>query len=127
MAEHNAPRLTSVDREQPEEGSMAKFMIRARYSPEGLRGLQKDGGTGRQQAISNALNAMGGKLEGLYFALGEDDVFVICDMPDAASAAAIGIAVGASGLVQTRTTPLLTVEELDKAVRKSVDYRAPGR
>jgi len=106
---------------------MAKFMIRARYSAEGLRGLQKDGGTGRQQAISNALNAMGGKLDGLYFALGEDDILVICDMPDTISVAAIGIAVGASGLVHTTTIPLLTVEEVDKAVRKSVDYRAPGR
>ena len=106
---------------------MAKFMIRARYSAEGLRGLQQDGGTGRQQAISNALNAMGGRLDGLYFALGEDDVLVICDMPDTVSVAAIGIAVSASGLVQTRTTPLLTVDEVDKAVRKSVDYRAPGR
>jgi hypothetical protein len=32
-----------------------------------------------------------------------------------------------SGLVRTKTTPLLTVEEVDKALAKNVNYRAPGR
>jgi hypothetical protein len=35
--------------------------------------------------------------------------------------------VSASGLVRTKTTPLLTVEEVDKALAKSINYRAPGR
>jgi hypothetical protein len=35
--------------------------------------------------------------------------------------------VSASGLVRTRTTPLLTVEEVDQALQKNVSYRPPGR
>ena len=31
------------------------------------------------------------------------------------------------GLVRTKTTPLLTVEEVDKALAKASNYRAPGR
>ena len=41
--------------------------------------------------------------------------------------AALGIAVSAAGLVRTRTTALLTVEETDRALEKTVNYRAPGR
>jgi hypothetical protein len=39
----------------------------------------------------------------------------------------MSIAASASGLVRTRTTALMTVEEVDQALAKSVSYRAPGR
>ena len=32
----------------------------------------------------------------------------------------------ASGLVRTRTIPLMTVEEVDQALAKTINYRAPG-
>jgi hypothetical protein len=32
----------------------------------------------------------------------------------------------ASGLVRTKITPLLTVEELDQTIAQGVDYRPPG-
>jgi len=66
-------------------------------------------------------------MECFYNALGEDDAYVIVDLPDNVSAAALGVAVSASGLARTRTTALLTVEEVDRALEKSVSYRAPGR
>jgi hypothetical protein len=43
------------------------------------------------------------------------------------SAAAVSLAVSASGAVQTKTTILLTPEEMDQATKKSVSYRPPGR
>ena len=46
---------------------------------------------------------------------------------DNISAAALGVTVSAAGLARTRTTALLTVEETDRALEKSVNYRAPGR
>jgi uncharacterized protein with GYD domain len=108
---------------------MPKYLIQASYTAEGLKGVQKDKASGRKAAVSKALEGLGGKLEALYFAFGEDDAVVIMDMPDNVSATALSLAVSASGLVRTRTTPLLTVEETDKALEKSVslNYRAPGR
>ena len=47
-------------------------------------------------------------------------------MPKYLIAAALGIATSA-GLVRTRTTALMTVEEVDRALEKTVNYRAPGR
>jgi hypothetical protein len=45
---------------------------------------------------------------------------------DNASVAALGIAASASGMGRTRTTALMTVEEVDQALAKSINYRPPG-
>ena len=63
---------------------MPKFMIKASYTPEGARGLVKEGGTGRRATIQKLIESIGGKVEAFYFAYGEDDAYVITDVPDAA-------------------------------------------
>jgi uncharacterized protein with GYD domain len=72
------------------------------------------------------VEGLGGKVDAMYFALGEHDVLLIVDMPDVVSGAALGLRVSATGLVRTKTTTLLTIEEADRALAKTVDYRAPG-
>ena len=106
---------------------MPKYLIQAFYSAEGLKGLQKDKASGRKAVVAKAVEGLGGKLEAVYYAFGKDDVIVILDLPDNVSASAFAFAVSASGLVRTKTTPLLTVEETDKALQKKVEYRAPGK
>jgi uncharacterized protein with GYD domain len=105
---------------------MAKFLISASYTAEGLRGLQRDKASGRRQSVTTAVEGMGGKVECFYNALGEDDAYVIVELPDNITAAALGIAVSAAGLARTRTTVLLTVDEVDQALAKTVNYRPPG-
>jgi uncharacterized protein with GYD domain len=105
---------------------MAKFLIKASYSAEGARGLLKEGGSGRRAAVQKLVEGIGGKVEAFYFAYGEDDAYVITDVPDATSGLAISLAVNASGAVRLSTIPLITAEEIDAAVKKSVAYRAPG-
>lgn len=105
---------------------MPKYLISGSYSAEGLKGLQKDKASGRRRAVTAAIEGLGGKLEAAYYALGKDDVYLIADLPDNATAAALGIAASASGLVHTRTVALLSIEELDGALAKSVNYRPPG-
>jgi uncharacterized protein with GYD domain len=105
---------------------MPKYLIQASYNAEGLKGLQKDGASGRRAAVTKAVKALNGKLESFYYALGEDDVVVIVDLPDNASVAALALSASGSGTVRTRTTALLTVEETDEALKKASAYRAPG-
>jgi uncharacterized protein with GYD domain len=105
---------------------MPKYLISASYSAEGLQGLQKDKASGRLQAVRAAIESIGGKVDCVYFALGRDDVYLIADLPDNAGAAALGIAASATGLVRTRTTALMTIEEVDRALAAGVRYRAPG-
>jgi uncharacterized protein with GYD domain len=106
---------------------MPKYLIQASYTPEGLKGLHKDKATGRRTAVMNALEPLHGKLESMYYAFGQDDVVAILDLPDNVTAGAVSFAMSASGLVRTRTTPLLTVEEVDQALQKTFNYKAPGR
>jgi len=105
---------------------MPKFMIKASYTAEGARGLLKEGGTGRRAAIQKLIEGLGGKVEAFYFAYGEDDAYVITDVPDTTTGLAVSLAVNASGAVRLSTIPLITPEEIDAAAKKSVQYRAPG-
>jgi uncharacterized protein with GYD domain len=105
---------------------MPKYLLAATYTAEGIRGLMKDKASGRKAAVENAVKSVGGKLDGLYFAFGKSDVYVLCDCPDASTAAAISLAVSSSGAVKATTIPLLTIEEMDQALGKQVPYKAPG-
>jgi uncharacterized protein with GYD domain len=107
---------------------MPKYLISGSYSADGLTGLRdKASESERRQAATAAIAAVGGKVECVYFALGEDDAYLIVDLPDNASAAALAITASATGLIRTRTTALMTVEEVDRALEQTVNYRAPGR
>jgi len=105
---------------------MAKYLIRANYTAEGTRGLLKNGGTNRKQAIEQLLKDAGGSLEAFYYAFGEDDVVSVVDVPDNVTAAAIGLTISSSGATHMTTTVLLTPEEIDLAAGKKVNYRPPG-
>ena len=105
---------------------MPKYLFEASYSAEGLQGVIKDKASGRKAAVQKAIKSLGGKLEAFYFSFGDNDVVLIADLPDNASAAAVSLAAGGSGLVHLRTTPLLTPEEADKAIKIKSKYRAPG-
>lgn len=105
---------------------MPKFLVEATYTAEGHKGLVKDKPSGRKAAITHAVKNLGGKLDAIYFCLGENDVILIVDMPDHLSAAALGTAACASGMARTKTTVLLTTQEADEALAKPVAYRAPG-
>ena len=105
---------------------MPKFLIEASLTAQGVKGLQSEGGSARRQAVGSAIESVGGRLESFYFGFGDRDVFVVADFPDNESAAAMALAVNASGAVTTRTVVLLTTEEVDSAANRSVEYRPPG-
>jgi uncharacterized protein with GYD domain len=105
---------------------MSKFLIEASLTAAGIKGVQSEGGTARREAVTKAVESVGGRLDSFFFGFGDRDVYVIADFPDNESAAAMAIAVNSSGAVATRTVVLLTPEEVDRAVKRSVEYRAPG-
>ena len=106
---------------------MPKYLLKVSYTAEGARGLLKDGGTKRRAAAKTLIEGLGGKLEAMYFAFGENDAYAIYDAPDAASAAAGSLVVGASGAASTTTVVLLTPEEIDQAIAKQPKYTPPGK
>jgi uncharacterized protein with GYD domain len=106
---------------------MAKYLLKVSYTPDGIKGLMKAGGTARVSAVEKALAGIGGALESFYFAFGTDDVYVIAEVPDNASAMAIAANIVSSGAISSyETVVLLTPSEVDKAMNISVGYQAPG-
>ena len=106
---------------------MAKYLLQANYTTDGVKGLLKEGGTSRRDAVKKAYRSLGAKVESFYFGFGETDVYVIADVPDNATMAALALNVSATGLASVRTTALLTPEEIDKAAKKTPSYRPPGQ
>jgi len=105
---------------------MPKYLISANYSTTGLEGVRAAGAKSRVDAVSTMLEAMGGRLESFYFAFGDTDVFAVADVPDDEAAAAVAMTINSTGAVSIRTTKLLTSDQVDEALRRSVDYHPPG-
>ena len=105
---------------------MPKYLVQASYSADGIKGVLEKGGSSRPEAIRPMVEALGGTVESFYFAFGDADAYVVLDMPDNVSVAAVAMTVNASGAVRAKTTVLLTPEEVDQASEKSVDYAPPG-
>ncbi len=102
-------------------------MIEASYSPQGAQGIMKEGGSNRRALVAEMAKRVGGKMETFDYAFGTNDLYTICDIPDAASAVALSLAVNASGAVKLRVIPLISVEEMDAATKIQVGYRPPGQ
>ena len=106
---------------------MPKYLVRASYTEEGLKGLLKEGGSKRREAVEQLIKGLGGTVEAFYYAFGDDDVFFIVDGVDNVSAAAASIVANATGAVTAKITVLLTPEEIDEAVKRTAEYRPPGQ
>ncbi|CAN5815697.1 hypothetical protein BH18ACT17_BH18ACT17_09140 [soil metagenome] len=105
---------------------MARFMFKVSYSKEGMQGVLKEGAASRRTFIEKMAADMGGSITSFDFAFGETDVYVISEMPDEITAAAVATAVGASGAGSIETVVLLSAEDIDRAIAKNAPYRAPG-
>lgn len=106
---------------------MAKYLIKASYSADGVKGVMQAGGTSRVNAVERAVAGVGGSLESFYFAFGGDDVYVTVDVPDNTAAMAMAAAVGSTGAIESyETVVLLEPSEVDKAMNVTVDYAPPG-
>jgi uncharacterized protein with GYD domain len=106
---------------------MSRYLIKASYSPEGIKGVLAKGGTARVDAIAKLAAGVGGSLESCYFAFGSHDVYAVVDAPSHEAMAAVAATVTSSGaLSDYETVVLLTADQIDAASRLSVDYTPPG-
>src|SRR5438309_11862492 len=107
---------------------MGRYLFQGSYSLDGIKGVLKEGGTGRRKAVEDAVKSLGGKVEAYYFAFGETDVYVTVDAIDHEQSAAFSLGVGATGGLHSLTTTVLpTADETDAAAKRPLSYRPPGR
>jgi uncharacterized protein with GYD domain len=105
---------------------MNRYLVKSRYATQGVKSVIAGGGTARRIAVEKTITDLGGRLDSFHFAFGEDDVYAIVELPDHITAAAVALAINASGFARVNTTVLLTPEEVDTAAKRQVSYTPPG-
>src|SRR5215468_9162038 len=101
---------------------MGKYLLQLSYSLDGIRAVRTSGGSAREANARTSAESVGGRVDAFYFAFGGTDAFLILDLPDNATAAAVASTVAASGLASVSTTVLLTPAEMDTASKTTVTY-----
>jgi uncharacterized protein with GYD domain len=107
---------------------MPKYLVEGRYTSDGLKGLVRETSSRRRVDIAKTIESAGGKLEAFYFAFGDADFYIIFDVPDNVSAAALSVVANQSRFVTSKIIVLMTADEMDQAIKKSmtVDFLPPG-
>ena len=105
---------------------MPRYLWQVSYTVEGAKGLASEGGSARRDAVRTMFEDAGGNIEAFYYAFGADDLIVIGELPDNEAAAAFALRTAASGAARSRTTLLLSPEEIDQAASREVHYRPPS-
>jgi len=107
---------------------MPKYLVQGRYTSDGLKGLAREGSARRRAEIARTIESAGGKMESLHFAFGDADFYIILDVPDNVSAAALAVVANQSGFVTSKIIVLLTADEMDQAIKKAatVEFLPPG-
>ena len=102
---------------------MAHYLIEVGYTPQAWS-TQIEKQANVIDRITPALDACGAKLQCMYYSFGDVDLVGVIDFPTPEDAAAFALAVGSSGALRTyRTTPLLSIDQGIKSLRKAEKVR----
>jgi uncharacterized protein with GYD domain len=106
---------------------MAQYLVQFNQTSETWGKLIKNP-EDRRKALTAQVEKLGGKLLGYWYTFGKYDGVLIAEMPDNVTMVSLLAPIAASGGVQVQTTPLLTVEEMQTALKRAaaISYRAPG-
>jgi uncharacterized protein with GYD domain len=105
--------------------TLHRYLVRAVLTAEGLKNLQNQPPTALKAGVVKFLESVGGKLEFWYFDYGESTVYGVNYYPDEIAAATAQLSTNAAGFARVTIRPLLSAEEMDKAVAKVPPVRVP--
>ncbi len=98
---------------------MPRYLHQVSYSSEAIQAMVKRPHD-RKRAAEKLFKAAGGKMIDMYFCFGDSDVIVISEFPGHVDAAAVSMAVGATGsFSNVKTTPLISMKEAVDAMKKA--------
>jgi uncharacterized protein with GYD domain len=102
-----------------------RYLVRAVLTAEGLKNFQKQSPTALKAGIAKFLESVGGKLEFWYFDYGESTAYAINVYPDEIAAATAQVSTNAAGFARVTIRPVLSAEDMDKAIAKVPPVRVP--
>ena len=99
---------------------MPLYMYQAAYTAESWSAQMKNPQTRVESVGRQVTEAVGGKMIGGWYCLGDYDAILIADVPNIESMAAIAVAIAAGGAIKSsHTTALMTGAVLVAALKKS--------
>jgi uncharacterized protein with GYD domain len=101
------------------------YLVRAALTTEGVRNLQKQPPTALKAAVAKFNESVGGKLLFWYFDYAESTAYSIVEFPDEMSAATSQATANAGGFARVTIRPVLSAEQMDKALAKVPQIRVP--
>lgn len=107
---------------------MPLYLSKFSYTPETWSRLI-DNPEDRRNAAREYIESVGGTLHGFWYGFGSHDGYNLWEAPDNVSMAAVALAIGGGGAMDSfETTVLLSIEETIDALQKakSIRYRKPG-
>jgi uncharacterized protein with GYD domain len=102
-----------------------KYFLRAALTPDGMKNLQKQPPTALKAGVAKFNESVGCKLETWYFDYGESTAYGFIDCPDEVSAATLQANSNAGGFARVTFRPVLSAEDMDKALAKAAAVRPP--
>ncbi len=99
--------------------STRTYLVRAALTLEGVKNLQKQPPTALKAAVAKFDESVGGKLLFWYFDYGESAAYSIVEFPDEIAAATVQATANAGGFARVTFRPVLSAEEMDKALAKA--------
>ena len=106
---------------------MTHYLIQVAYTQSSAKAMMANPQP-REDVIRKTVEALGGKFHSFFFAFGEYDAYVMFELPDNKSAAALALAVASTGSVSKYvTTVLMTSAEAVEAMKAAskVSYTPP--
>ena len=94
---------------------MPIFMMFGKYSPEALKGISSE----RTDKAVALIEENGGKVVSMYAVLGEHDLVMTLDFPDAEKALAASVALNRLTGIAFKTSPVVEVEKFDKLMSEA--------
>ncbi len=95
---------------------MATHIVLMKLTDQGIKDIKN--APQRIDAAAKAIEAMGGKMTGLYFTLGEYDYIAIVEGLTDEAGASFLLKLGSAGNVRTKTLKAFTTKEFAEIVKK---------
>ena len=93
---------------------MAKYISLVKYTAKGVENVKES--PKRLDTFKQLCESMGAKVEGFYLTMGQYDIVIIVDAPNAETAAKVILATGSAGAVKTETLQAFSEDEYRKII-----------
>jgi hypothetical protein len=102
-----------------------KYHFQAAFTVDGIKNLQKQSATGFKAGVAKFFESVGGKLESWYYDYSDNTAYGFVEYPNEIAAATAQASVNAGGFAHVTYRPVISAEDADKALARSMATRPP--